>query len=283
MSAKRSQVVVRKKEKVVERGPREPTKQKVVVLRRVHDGEDYVHKTEIPISIGIPEYFTELRQIEEDKQKELQRFRKKTVIFLLGGPGCGKGTQSELILKTFDMGYMSAGELLRDLVKGDSELGAMVAEMMKQGQIVPQEVTIGLLKEEMARQDKEVYLIDGFPRAIEQAQAFESMVCRGACAMYLSVPDDVLIPRLIERGKGSGRADDEPEAIQKRIRVFHTVCEPVFALFEEDGRAVEIDGNREVDVVFKDVEALIKRVLNKEPLNPPPPVEEEDKPEQPVE
>lgn len=274
MSGKRIVKVVRKKAPVVDRGPKEPPKQKVVVLRRAKDGEEYLHKDEIPVSIGIPEYFEELRQIDDQRREEAERFARILVIFLIGGPGCGKGTQSELILKNFDIGYMSAGELLRSLANSGSELGNWVQEQMKQGLILPQEITIGLLKQEMIRQNKEVYLIDGFPRAVDQARTFEAHVCRCACALYLEVPDDVLIPRLIERGKDSGRADDTPEAIEKRIRVFHEVCEPVFSLFQEDGRAVKIDGNREIDEVFKDVEALIKRILNREPLIPP--VEEEE-------
>ena len=273
---KRIVKVVRKKEQVVERGPKEPVKQKVVVLRRAHDGEEYVHKNEIPVSIGIPEYFTELKQLDQAKKEEAERFANTIVIFLIGGPGCGKGTQSELILKNFDVGYMSAGELLRAFANSGSDEGNWVLEQMKQGLIVPQEITIGLLKREMIQQNKSIYLIDGFPRAIEQAHTFENSICRCSCALYLEVPDDVLIPRLIERGKGSGRADDTPESIVKRIRVFHEVCEPVFGLFQEDGRAVKIDGNRPVADVYKDVEALMHRILNKEPLIPEAEAEEEE-------
>jgi adenylate kinase family enzyme len=193
--------------------------------------------------------------------EQKRRFAQKRVIFLLGGPGSGKGTQSERILRDFDAGYMSAGELLRKEGQSGSELGNFINEQMKNGAIVPQEITIRLLKKELLAQDKPLYLIDGFPRQIEQGETFEHDICRAKCALFLEVPDQVLIDRLLSRAQGSGRADDNPETIAKRIRVFHEVCELVAGHFDKTGRSVRIDGNRDPDDVYDDVKAAIEKVI----------------------
>jgi hypothetical protein len=115
--------VVQKKVHVVDRGPHDSTKQKVIVLRRVRDGEDFGHRDEIPVSIGIPTYFAELKKLDLERQEEAERFARKMIIFLIGGPGSGKGTQSARITAKFDTGYMSAGELLRAEADSRSFMG----------------------------------------------------------------------------------------------------------------------------------------------------------------
>jgi UMP-CMP kinase len=172
---------------------------------------------------------------------------------------------------------MSAGELLREEAASGTELGTYIAEQMKIGAILPQEITISLLKKEIVKQEKEIYLIDGFPRKIDQAVTFEESVCPCACALFLDVPDDVLVKRLIERSKDSGREDDNPETIKLRIKVFHEVCELVYGHFQQFGKAVKIDGDRDPDLVYADIQKVIQKVVNREPLHPPNPEEEEEK------
>lgn len=266
--------IVRKKAPVIERGPKQPVKQKVVVLRKVREGEEFSKEQEIPVSIGIPKYFQELKKADELKEREAKKFSNKIIIFFIGGPGCGKGTQSQKMIDAYDIGYMSAGELLRQEASSDSELGRSLKEQMTAGLIVPMEVTIGLLKKEILKQEKEIYLIDGFPRAIDQGICFEQNVCPAKIAIYLQVPDEVLIERLIKRSENSGRDDDNPETIQKRLKTFHEVSEPVFKYFEDSGRGALIDGNREPDVVFRDIRRVIDKILGRE--TPPPEHEEEE-------
>jgi adenylate kinase family enzyme len=198
--------------------------------------------------------------------EERAKFGEKIIIFLIGGPGSGKGTQSERIIQDFDTGYMSAGDLLRKEAASDTELGRFIGEQMKNGAIVPQEITIRLLKKEILSQEKQLYLIDGFPRAVEQAETFEKTVCPCKCALFLVVPDDVLIDRLIKRSETSGRADDNPETITKRIKVFHDVCEQVSRHFEKTNRTVRIDGNRDPDEVYADIKAFIEKIVQEDPF-----------------
>ncbi|OHT15121.1 Adenylate kinase family protein [Tritrichomonas foetus] len=194
--------------------------------------------------------------------EEANQFKNKIIIFLIGGPGSGKGTQSERIIKDFDAGYMSAGDLLRKEADKGSELGNFIQEQMKQGAIVPQEITLRLLKNEILSQDKQLYLIDGFPRKVDKAEAFEKEIIPCKCALFLDVPDDVLVERLLGRAETSGRADDNPDTIKKRIITFHEVSEAVFNHFDKFGKSVKIDGNRNPDEVYADVKTLIQKIVN---------------------
>ncbi|OHT07600.1 Adenylate kinase family protein [Tritrichomonas foetus] len=224
-----------------------------------------------------------MREADKEKEERAQQFAKKVIIFLIGGPGSGKGTQAERIIKDYDVGYMSAGELLRKEAASGSDQGNWINEQMKLGNILPAEITVGLLKKEIIEQDKDFFLIDGFPRKIDQAEIFENTVCPCACSLFLDVPDDVLVERLIERSKDSGRDDDNPETIKLRIQTFHEVSEQVFDYFTQFGKAVKIDGNRDPDEVYEDVKMLLNKILNKdqEPENTA--EEEETKPEEPSE
>jgi adenylate kinase family enzyme len=154
-------------------------------------------------------------------------FKSKKIIFILGGPGSGKGTQSNLIKKKYDIGYTVAGDLLRIEAKKGTELGNQITEIMKSGQVASQEVAIRLLKkailllkEDIVRQEKEITLIDGFPRSVEQGIAFEKDVVKGRALIFLDVPDDILFERLMKRSENSGRIDDNPETIKKEFNSF---------------------------------------------------------------
>jgi adenylate kinase family enzyme len=183
----------------------------------------------------------------------------KIVICLLGGPGAGKGTQSELIKKNYDVGYMSAGDLLRKLAAQGTPQGRELAEQLRTGAIVAQEITIGLLKEEILNQNKSIYLIDGFPRKLDQVEPFCETVVRPKAVLFLDAPDDVLVERLSGRAQTSGRSDDNPESIRLRLKVFHEISYPVVAYFGED--AYTIDANRGVEEVFADIKKIIDRLL----------------------
>ncbi|OHT00018.1 Adenylate kinase family protein [Tritrichomonas foetus] len=209
-----------------------------------------------------PKDATEKNTSADKKASKKDLFKDKIIIFLIGGPGSGKGTQSERIIRDFDTGYMSAGDLLRKESEKGTETGNFILEQMKQGAIVPQEIILKLLKAEILAQNKKLYLIDGFPRKLDQAETFETKICKAKCALFLDVPDDVLISRLIARSQTSGRADDNPETIKKRITTFHEISEMVFNHFDAMGRAVKIDGNRDPDTVYDEVKALIEKILD---------------------
>ena len=185
------------------------------------------------------------------------------VVCFVGGPGAGKGTQADLVKNAYGdrVGYMSAGDLLRNAAKEDTPLGHKLAEQLKNGEIVAQEVTIGLIKDEINRQKKQFYILDGFPRAIDQAQTFEKEVCRFKKALYFKVEDDVLVQRCLERGKTSGRTDDNVESLKKRLKTFHEICEPVNDYFAQDNRLVTINSDRSVEVIHNEVKQILDDII----------------------
>ena len=186
----------------------------------------------------------------------------KKIIFLLGGPGSGKGTVSERIRSKYNVGYMCAGDLLRKEAKQDTEFGRDLAEQLRLGKIVPQEVTFRLLKQEIESQDKDFYIIDGFPRAVNQAIDFESTIYPSLAVIFIQAPDEVLVHRLTSRGKTSGRSDDNEESIRLRIKVFHSQSYPVVEHFEKFGKVHRIDATGNPDEVFTSVSQALDKVIS---------------------
>ena len=187
----------------------------------------------------------------------------KKIIFLLGGPGSGKGTVSKSICEHYNVGYMCAGDLLRKESKQDTEFGRDLAEQLRLGKIVPIEVTIRLLKNEIESQQKDFYIIDGFPRAVDQAVFFEKDVCPSIAVLFLHAPDEVLIQRLLSRAATSDRNDDNMNSIKLRINVFHNQSYPVIEHFEPTGKVHKIDATGTPEEVFSLVSKVLDKVIGK--------------------
>ncbi|KAH8813325.1 UMP-CMP kinase-like protein [Xylogone sp. PMI_703] len=189
-----------------------------------------------------------------------------TVIFVLGGPGAGKGTQCENLVRDYNFAHLSAGDLLREeQERQGSEFGDLIKDHIKNGQIVPTEVTVQLLQNAMGdimskhKSQSNKFLIDGFPRGMEQATKFEESVCPGKFVLFFDCPEDVLVKRLLKRGETSGRSDDNMESIKKRFKTFQEVSMPVVHHYEKDGRLVKIDASRSPDEVYADVKEQMER------------------------
>ncbi|KAJ2892131.1 bifunctional uridylate/adenylate kinase, partial [Coemansia aciculifera] len=180
-------------------------------------------------------------------------FDKKTVVFVLGGPGSGKGTNSERLVGDFGFVHLSAGDLLRAEQKREvSQYGALIAHYIREGLIVPHEITIGLLRNAMMdRKECDRFLIDGFPRNVEQAKAFEETVCRAQKVLYFECPETVLLERLLNRGKTSGRSDDNIESIKKRFNTYVNDSKPVIEAYEKEGKVITISCQDSVDAVYE--------------------------------
>ncbi|UZJ51275.1 hypothetical protein CBS101457_000595 [Exobasidium rhododendri] len=199
---------------------------------------------------------------------------KVTVVFVLGGPGAGKGTQCERLVNDYGFVHLSAGDLLRaEQQREGSEFGQLIADHIKEGKIVPQEVTIALLRNAMGEaiktqgaafkvaedqrskwaDSKGRFLIDGFPRKMDQALKFDETVCLSRFVLFLQCSEKVMLERLTERGKTSGRADDNAESIKKRFRTFEETSMPVVDYYRKQGRVVEVNSEQEVSKVTEDI------------------------------
>ncbi|XP_066548329.1 UMP-CMP kinase [Amia ocellicauda] len=194
---------------------------------------------------------------------------KPQVVFVLGGPGAGKGTQCAKIVETYGYTHLSAGDLLRaERARPDSKDGQLIESYIKEGKIVPVEITINLLRkamEETMRQDQEKFrfLIDGFPRNEDNLQGWTSAMRERAdvrFVLFFDCSNQVCIDRCLERGKSSGRTDDNRESLEKRIQTYLQSTRPIIDLYMKQGKVRTVDASRGVEEVFSDV----RKVLDQE-------------------
>lgn len=179
------------------------------------------------------------------------------IIFVIGGPGSGKGTQCALIHEKYGHTHVSAGDLLRAERKKGGELGDMINEIIREGKIVPSEITTTLLLNAIRDCDNNKFLIDGFPRGSPNLDAWNDLVpdsVQVPFLLHLQCPDHVMTERLLERGKTSGRSDDNAESIKKRLATDAAITQPVIEHFKSTGKLRVVDANRPVQEVFSDVQ-----------------------------
>ena len=187
-------------------------------------------------------------------------------IVIFGAPGSGKGTQSELIIKNYGLGHISTGDVLRSEIKNGTELGKTAASFIDKGQLIPDDLMIDILAGvyDSFGPDHKGVIFDGFPRTIPQADALKAMLAkRGhkiAAMIELDVPEEELMTRLINRGKESGRSDDNEETIRKRLDVYHNQTAPLIDWYKADGTHHHIDGHGALDRIFGDIAAVIDNV-----------------------
>lgn len=170
---------------------------------------------------------------------------KNLVIF--GAPGSGKGTQSDLLVQKYGFKHISTGDVLRGEIKKGSELGKTAQGYIDNGKLIPDELMIDILAATYdALCPAEGIIFDGFPRTIPQAEALKTMLSERetevAGMLELSVPEEMLIERLINRGKTSGRVDDNKETIQKRLAVYNEQTAPLIAWYEKEGKRHAVKG-----------------------------------------
>jgi len=203
---------------------------------------------------------------------------KVTVIFVLGGPGAGKGTQCARLVEDYGFSHLSAGDLLRaEQTREGSEYGEIIQTNIKEGKIVPMEITIKLLENAMRafmeeersgegwQNGKARFLIDGFPRKMDQAEAFERDVCISSLTLFFSTTEEVMLKRLLHRGETSGRADDNIESIKKRFQTYKDQTMPVIEHYSKEGKVEEIDSSRSIEDVHKDASAAVDKVFASKP------------------
>ncbi|KAL7308616.1 bifunctional uridylate/adenylate kinase [Mucor circinelloides] len=184
-----------------------------------------------------------------------------TVVFVLGGPGAGKGTQCENLTKDYGFVHLSAGDLLRAEQKREgSKYGELINNYIKDGLIVPMEVTIALLEQAMKEAIKEGkgnrFLIDGFPRKMDQAVKFEEVVVPSKLVLFFECPEEVMLKRLLKRGENSGRVDDNIESIRKRFVVFTETSMPVVEAYEKQDKVKKISCDQPVEQVYQHVKSI---------------------------
>lgn len=187
-------------------------------------------------------------------------------LVIFGAPGSGKGTQSEKLIDRYHLHHISTGEVLRDHIARGTELGRTADSYISQGQLIPDELMLRVLEHELDNNpDKtaEGVIFDGFPRTIPQALALKDMMKRRGQKIHavigLEVPEDQLMERMVLRGKESGRSDDNPGTIRKRLAVYHKQTQPLRDYYIGEGVYVPIKGDGTVDQVFERVIAALDK------------------------
>lgn len=178
------------------------------------------------------------------------------MVFVLGGPGSGKGTNCARIVDTFGYIHLSAGDLLREERNSKSELADMINTFIAEGKIVPADVTVRLLRNAMEKSGGLKFLVDGFPRDLMNLRCWEeqlSSIVDVQFLLFLDCPEEVMLERLLERGKTSGRNDDNEVSIRKRFKTYEESTRPIIEHFRAIGKIRAVDSNRHIDHVFEDV------------------------------
>ncbi len=184
-------------------------------------------------------------------------------VVIFGAPGSGKGTQSELIIKEFGLDHISTGDVLRAEIKGETELGKIAQGYIEKGQLVPDELIVDMLAKVLdSKENSKGVIFDGFPRTIPQAKALKEMLVKRSqdvtVMVNLQVDEDELINRLLERGKVSGRSDDNLETIKSRLEVYHNQTAPLAEYYIQEGKHVAIQGMGSIEEIF----GRIKEAIN---------------------
>jgi adenylate kinase len=184
-------------------------------------------------------------------------------LVIFGAPGSGKGTQSDLLEAKYGLFHISTGDVLREKIKNQTELGKKAEEIISKGQLIPDELMVEILIKVMNDQpDAKGFIFDGFPRTLPQAEALSVMLKKAgkdiAAVIALTVNEDELVERLLKRGQASGRSDDNLETIQKRLTVYRTQTEPLIEFYKNERKFHAIEGVGSIDDIFNKIDAVIQ-------------------------
>ena len=186
-----------------------------------------------------------------------------TYMILMGAPGAGKGTQAKLLQEKLGIPQISTGDLFRENLKNDSDLGQLARSYMDKGELVPDEVTVAMVKDRISRPDCEAGAIfDGFPRTVAQADALDDLLGELGGQInivpFIDVNTDSVVQRLLKRAELEGRADDNEETIRTRLSVFREQTSPLLNHYRARNILVEINGEQSIEEVQADLQSAIE-------------------------
>ena len=184
---------------------------------------------------------------------------------LLGPQGAGKGTQAQRIAAEFGIPHISTGDMFRAAIAEQTPLGRRVQPILDRGELVPDALTIELIGSRLSASDAaDGFVLDGFPRNLEQATALDDLLedlgRQLDAAVFFDLPDDIAVERLLRRAKLENRSDDTPEVIDRRLRTYHAETEPVVEHYRLTGRLVPVDAGRDISEVWEATQAALEHL-----------------------
>jgi adenylate kinase len=185
-------------------------------------------------------------------------------VLVLGPQGSGKGTQATRISAVHGVPHVSTGDMFRAAIAARTELGRRVEPILTAGELVPDELTIALIRERLSADDAASgFVLDGFPRNLVQAEALDDMLAAIGrpldTVLFFDLDDDTATERMLGRARDDGRSDDTPEVIARRLAIYHEQTEPVVARYRESGTLIALDAGESVDDVFAEIGTVLAR------------------------
>lgn len=182
-------------------------------------------------------------------------------IILFGPPGAGKGTQAKKLQDEFNIPQLSTGDIFRSAIKNETPLGVKVKSILDNGELVPDETVVDLVADELSKEKyQDGYILDGFPRTVAQAEAFDHYLESHNDALdafiSLSVPEEELVKRILSRGEG--RSDDTEEKVKTRLEVYQKETKPVLDHYQKHDKVQEVNGLGSIDEIFNRIKEALK-------------------------
>jgi adenylate kinase len=186
-------------------------------------------------------------------------------LLVLGPQGSGKGTQAKRIAADYGVPHVSTGDMFRAAIANGTELGRRVEPILASGELVPDELTVELIRERLAEEDAaDGFVLDGFPRNLAQADALDEMLSeidRGLDAiLFFDLDDETATARMRGRAEAEGRDDDTPDAIRRRLEIYHEQTEPVVEHYRTSGKLVPLHAGRPVEDVYREIQDSLDQV-----------------------
>jgi len=184
---------------------------------------------------------------------------------VLGPQGAGKGTQAKRIAADHTIPHISTGDMFRAAIAAGTELGKRVEPILEAGELVPDELTVALIRERLGEHDaRDGFVLDGFPRNLTQAEVLDAMLAeigRGLDAiLYFELPEGVAVERMLKRAREEGRPDDKPDVIDRRLQVYREQTLPVVEHYRATGKLVPLHAGRTIDEVYSEIQGALEQL-----------------------
>jgi len=184
-------------------------------------------------------------------------------LLVLGPQGAGKGTQAKRIAADYDLPHISTGDRFRAEIASGTEFGQRVQGILAAGELVPDELTIGKLREWIHAEGQDGFVLDGFPRNLAQAEALDTMLRELGkeldAILFFDLPDDVATQRMLKRAQEENRADDTPDVIARRLEIYHAETEPIVEHYRATGKLVPLHADRSIEEVYTEIQQALQR------------------------